>query len=54
MKVPQIIIIVLFAFSLGSHLMAHGQPKTGKYNFWTAFLSAAIEIAVLWWGGFFG
>ena len=54
MKAPQIIIIALFALSLGANLMVHGQPKTGKYNFWTALLAAAIKIAVLWWGGFFG
>lgn len=54
MKAPQIIIIGLYAASLGISLADHGKPKVGKNNFWISFISAGMMLGLLWWGGFFG
>lgn len=53
MKAPQIIIIVLYALSLGVHMAKHGEPKDGKYNFVSSLITCAIIFGCLWWGGFF-
>lgn len=53
MSIPAIIMIVLFALSLGSNLVMHGKPKEGNYNFGIALVSCAIQVGLLWWGGFF-
>lgn len=53
MKFQQIAIIVLYGMALGAHLFKHGEPKEGKYNFWSALLSFAIYMALLTTGGFF-
>jgi hypothetical protein len=50
---PQLILIVLWSMSVGMTAMKHGDPKQGKYNFWTVIASVAFEAALLWWGGFF-
>lgn len=39
------IAILLFdAMSLGIMLMKHGQPKEGKYSFWTYLFSVLIDL----------
>lgn len=53
MKAPQIILIILYTFSLAVTLMLHGQYKTGKHNFWISSADACIMLFLLWWGGFF-
>lgn len=53
MKFCQIAIIVLYGMALGVHLFKHGEPKEGKYNFWSALLSFAIYMILLTKGGFF-
>lgn len=53
MKFCQIAIIVLYGMALGAHLFKHGEPKEGKYNFWSALLSFAIYMILLTKGGFF-
>lgn len=53
MKAPQIIIIVWFALALGVALATHGKLKEGKNNVGYSIISAAIEIGLLYWGGFF-
>lgn len=53
MGVPQIIIIVLYASSLGMTLAKNGQPKEGEHNFITALIACCIVMGLLWWGGFF-
>lgn len=52
MGIPQIIMVVMMAMSVGLYLGKHGQQKKEKYNVWVAILTAAIEFALLWWGGF--
>ena len=49
----QMILIALYAMSLGLSLERHGKQRTGKENFWITLLSAAIIFALLIWGGFF-
>lgn len=53
MKSPQIVMIILFAISLLLTSNQHGKAKEGKYNFWAALVSVMIQVAVLYWGGFF-
>lgn len=54
MKAPQIIIISLFALTLLTNAIKHGQRRRGTVSFWMALVSVAIQAALLWWGGFFG
>lgn len=54
MHAPQIIMLALYAMSLGTYLANHGKPMDRKYNFWSALLSSGIQVALMWWGGFFG
>ena len=51
-KAPQIIMIVSMAISLYSALQKHAKPKEGNESFWVSFLGVCIEVAILWWGGF--
>jgi hypothetical protein len=53
MGVPQIILCALYTLSLGIHLAKHGEPKNDKYNFFGSFITVAIIIGLLLWGGFF-
>ena len=56
MKAPQIIIIVLYALSLGMYIAKHKEKKEGSmatYNAWTAAFTAIITLGLLYWGGFF-
>lgn len=53
MGVPQILVIVLMAMSLGISLIKHGECRTGKYNFFVDLFAVAIEVAILYCGGFF-
>lgn len=53
MGVPQLIVIVLYALSLGINMAYHGKPKEGKYSLPATIFSAAIMFTLLIWGGFF-
>jgi hypothetical protein len=50
---PQIIYIGLTLIGLGITMVKHGQPKSGKENFWTTFVATVIVFGLLYWGGFF-
>ena len=50
----QLALTALYLMSLGIHLTRHGEPKTGKYSFWIALISCAIEFSLLYFGGFYG
>ena len=54
MYLPQILLIALYATSLGVHIAKHGEPKEGTYKLWPALTSCAIIFGLLIWGGFFG
>lgn len=53
MGIPQIIYIVLLALALGLSLAEHGELQVKRENFWTTFVSVLIQLAILYWGGFF-
>ena len=53
MNVWQIIVIILYALSLGMHLAKNGEPRTGTYSFGSAFFSTALVFFALYKGGFF-
>ena len=53
MGAAQIIMIVLFALGLGVTVAKHGQPK-GNYSIGENIIGIAINVALLWWGGFWG
>lgn len=54
MTAPQLIIAMLFAADalLAAHF--HGKRHCGHYDFPSAVAISGVEIAVLWWGGFWG
>ena len=54
MGVPQIIMIILLTFSVSQHIIKHGETKVDEYNAFIGLVAAAIEVGLLWWGGFFG
>lgn len=50
---PQIVMAALLALNLYNELLLHGQPETGKHNFWPMLVAVAVEIIILRAGGFF-
>lgn len=54
MRAPQIIWLTINLLGLGISLAKHGEPKEGKYSFWWTLLSLLINVALLYWGSFFG
>jgi len=55
MHAPQIIMIILLALGVWQSLMKHGEYRSDeKYNFWASLIAAGIEVALLYWGGFWG
>ncbi|WP_166884911.1 hypothetical protein [Massilia sp. CCM 8734] len=53
MTAPQVIMVAWLALSLGVSMSQHGKPRTGKHSFWISLTVVAINVAVLYWGGFF-
>jgi hypothetical protein len=53
MGIPQIILCALVTLNIGVALAKHGEPRTGKYGFFSSLFSAAIMFTLLIWGGFF-
>lgn len=54
MGVCQIIFTAWLFLALGVSLAQHGQPRTGKNNFWIGLVSAALQFILLYFGGFYG
>ena len=52
MGIPQIIMIVIYALGLGIALVQNGTKKEGTNSFWVTFFGTLINVAILWWGGF--
>lgn len=51
---PQWAMMALVAFCAAFTLAKHGELRPQrKYNFWSDLLGSAIQIAILWAGGFF-
>ena len=53
MKAPQIIMIVVLAVNVWQNLEKHGETKCSEYHFGVALIAAALEVGLLYWGGFF-
>jgi|WetSurMetagenome_2_1015567.scaffolds.fasta_scaffold37656_9 hypothetical protein len=51
--IAQILILGLLILSLGISLAKHGEPKNGKENFFITLLGVALQITLLYFGGFF-
>lgn len=54
MGICQIIFTIWLALSLGIALAKHGQPHEGEHSFWVSLISAALQIILLYYGGFYG
>ena len=52
--VPQAIYLSLLFIGVGAEAAKHGEPKTGKHNFWIALVGAGLALALQWWGGLYG
>ena len=52
MKAPQIIMIALWALSLGVTMSKNGEPRTDNHNVGWSLVTLAIYATLLWWGGF--
>lgn len=50
---PQLTILTIALLGLGIAAGKHGQPETGKHNFFLTLFSNAIVIWLLYAGGFF-
>lgn len=50
---PQGIVLSLLLIHLGIYIAKHGEPRNEKYNVLYAFISVILNLALLWWGGFF-
>lgn len=53
MGLPQILLIGLYAMSLGISMSNHGESKTGKENFGNSLAATILMFGLLYWGGFF-
>lgn len=53
MRIPQIIILVLYVLGLGMSLAEHGKVELKQESFFKRLFSVAIHLLLLWWGGFF-
>ena len=42
-----IALIVLYVLELGATMSKHGEPKTGKYNFWSTLITLLILMFVI-------
>jgi len=51
--VPQIIYIIMVAFYLVMSGYQHEQPKEGYHNVWDNLIALALQLGLLYWGGFF-
>lgn len=49
---PQIILLILYFVSLLINA-THYNKEGGKNKFWSNLIAVAIELGLLFWGGFF-
>ena len=52
-NLPQIITLLWMLIMIIGHAIKHGQPRKSKINVWWCIFFTAIDLSVLWWGGFF-
>ncbi len=52
--IPQYLMIGIVTLNLLLSANLHGKIKTTKYhNFWISFVGCIIQVAILYYGGFF-
>ena len=49
----RVLFLVWMVLGLGITLAKHGEPKREKYNFGLSFIAGALQLLLLWGGGFF-
>jgi hypothetical protein len=54
MNAPQIIVIAASALSIGISFAKHGEPADVTHSLPRTMLAVALNIGLLYWGGFFG
>jgi len=55
MNTPQIVMIVLISIEVQKALLHFGEKKKEEqYDLFDLLIGPGIEIAILWWGGFWG
>lgn len=54
MSLPAIIWIIIAVMGLGVSLARDGETKVKKESFLQTLIATGINVALLWWGGFFG
>lgn len=50
---PQLIMICLLVLSFGLTWAKHGEPKEGRECAWVSLIGIALQLWLMWWGGFF-
>lgn len=53
MGVPEIILLFFIAAGVGMHMARDGEPRRDRWNGGTALIAGAINVGLLYWGGFF-
>lgn len=53
MIICKIVLLAFLAMNLGIHLGKHGEPRTGRYNFWIELVAAATTLALYFGAGLF-
>lgn len=53
MKAPQITYLILVGISLTVGFIRDGTPKEGRYSFKEEVVAIALQMGIMWWGGFF-
>ena len=53
MNIPQWILLTLILISLGIKIQEHNRILIRKGDGVSAFISAMLELSLLYWGGFF-
>lgn len=48
MNIWFIIIVALYVFGLGVNMAKHGEERETEYNFWSALISGAIELILIY------
>lgn len=51
---PAIIMILWFAFTIGCEALVNGRPRAGKHNIKPVAAGILGEVAILYFGGFWG
>lgn len=48
----QVILIAIYALSIGVNMALHGEPKTGRHSVWGSLIGTALVFSILYTGGF--